>query len=340
MRKLATVQTISDIQPIPDADRIEVVTILGWKVVIRKGEFNVGDKCIYFEIDSIIPIEPWSQFLEDKNKPGQPVRLRTVKLRKQISQGLAVPFEILENYVGARYKTFDVGADVTEVIGITKYEPPIPAHLAGQVRGIFPALIPKTDETRIQSEPDLIDEFHGEETAWTIKMDGTSGTFANIEGDHHVCSRNLSLKDDGKNTYWAMYHKYNLKEVLDDAGDFAIQGEVCGEGIQKNRMGLKGQDLFVFNVYDIRANRFLGFYEFIDFCERYNLQTVPVHQVVIFSCPSVDALVEEACECHYPNGALGEGYVIRPVVERYSNVLRSRASFKVINNKYLTKHGE
>lgn len=340
MRKLASVQEVADIQPIEGADRIEVATILGWKVVVKKDDFKVGDKCIYLEIDSLIPIKPWSQFLEDKNKPGTPVRLRTVKLRKQISQGLVVPFEILEEYIGGRYKTFDIGADVTEIMGIEKYEPPIPASLAGKVRGIFPAHVPKTDETRIQSEPGLIEEFQGKLCVWTVKCDGTSGSFINVEGDHHVCSRNLSLQDDGKNTYWAMYHQYKLKEVLDAMGDFGIQGEVVGEGIQKNRMGLKGHHLLVFNIYDIRAGRLVAFEDMRKMCEQYELEMVPFYKQEVFEYKTVDEVVEEAMGCKYPNGSTGEGYVIRPVEPFYSQVLSGRASFKVINNKYLAKHNE
>jgi RNA ligase (TIGR02306 family) len=337
MRKLASVQEVADIQPIEGADRIEVATILGWKVVVKKDEFKVGDKCIYLEIDSLIPIKPWSQFLEDKNKPGTPVRLRTVKLRKQISQGLVVPFEILEEYIGGRYKTFDIGADVTEIMGIEKYEPPIPASLAGKVRGIFPAIVPKTDETRIQSEPGLIAEFQGKMCVWTVKCDGTSGSYMNIEGDHHVCSRNLSLQDDGKNTYWAMYHQYALEEILNDMGDFAIQGEVVGEGIQKNRMGLKGHHLMVFNIYDIRAGRIVSHERTVEMCKQYGLEMVPVYKQAIFD-QTIEEVIEEATRCKYPNGSLGEGYVIRPVEPFYSEVLSGRASFKVINNKYLAKH--
>jgi len=337
MRKLASIQVIKEINSIPDADQIEVCSILGWKVVSRKGEFKVGDLVIYLEIDSLLPVSPWSDFLKSKNHPDKPIRLRSVKLRGQVSQGLLLPLSILPETI----HEWKEGDDVSSQLNILKYEPSISADLAGKVRGIFPGLFRKTDEPRIQGEPNLIEEFQNEHVVFTIKMDGTSGTFGNIEGDHHVCSRNLSLLDDEVNTYWKMYHKYNLKKVLDDVGEFAIQGEVCGEGIQKNRMGIKGHDLYVFNVYNIRANRFLDFHEFLDFCSQYGLQSVPVEKTCIFDYPSIDVLVEDVQNCIYPtNGGLGEGWVIRPVIERYSETLCGRASFKVINNKYLLKHGE
>lgn len=93
MRKLATIREIKDIQPIEGADRIEVATVDGWQVVIKKGEFKVGDKIIYIEIDSIVPEREEFEFLRDRK-----FRVRTIKLRKQISQGLIMPLSILGNY--------------------------------------------------------------------------------------------------------------------------------------------------------------------------------------------------------------------------------------------------
>ena len=339
-RKLASIQKIKDIQPIPDADNIEVATVLGWRCVIKKGEFEVGDLCVYFEIDSLIPITSWSIFLEDKNKPGQPVRLRTRKLRKQISQGLVAHINILGDCVTDENKV--EGFDVTELLGVEKYEAPIPASLSGRIRGAFPALVYKTDEIRLQSEPELIQEFQGKQVYWSVKMDGTSGTFAHIMNDLpvHVCSRNFSLLMEEGNTYWKMYDQYKMNDVFRDAGEIAIQGEICGEGIQKNRMGIKGQQLFIFNIFDIRAHHYFGLSEMQDFCSTYKLQMVPVEKVEVFNYQTVDELVELATQCKYPNGALGEGYVIRPVINEYSPVLNSMASFKVINNKYLAKHEE
>ena len=347
-RKLASVQEIIDVQPIDGADRIEVITVLGWKVVSRKGEFKVGDKCIYFEVDSLIPRNPWNDFLASKSKPDAPIRLKTVRFRGQISQGLAIPLgtiiEANKNNIWEVSRCdmgrLDNGLDATGWLGVEKWEHQVPACLSGEARGAFPPQIFKTDEIRIQSEPDLLEEFKGVEVYWTVKMDGTSGTFGNIDGDHHVCSRNLSLLDTGKNTYWEMYHQYGLKSVLDDAGCFAIQGEVCGEGIQKNRAGLKGHHLLVFNVLNIKEGKFLDYADYTSFCLHYALTTVPLHKIGVFDIDTVDEIVEYGTGCEYPNGATGEGYVIRPTVEKFSKVLNSRSSFKIINNNYLTKHDE
>lgn len=337
-RKLASIQKIIDIQPIPNADMIEVISVLGWKCVSKKGEFKVGDLCIYFECDSLIPIKPWSSFLEDKNKPGKPARLRTIRLRKQLSQGLVVPLSILEDCVVDSNNV--EGFDVTELLGIELYEPPIPACLSGQVRGAFPSIVPKTDEYRIQSEPELLKEFQGIEVYWSLKMDGTSGTFVNVETSppHHVCSRNMSLKDDGKNTYWKIYYKYNLEKVLGSNPNMAIQGECCGPSIQGNKMGLKDHELFIFNIYDIQQGRILGYNDMKEFCDINDLPMVPVIEISIFNITEMEDIIARGREAKYDNGALGEGYVIRPVVPRYSEVLNGRASFKILNNKFLEKH--
>lgn len=333
-RKLATIQTIKDIQPIPNADKIDVCSVLGWKVVSRKGEFKVGEQAIYLEIDSLLPFTSWSEFLRDQKNPEKPIRLRSKKLRGQVSQGLLLPLSILPETI----HIYQEGEDVTQALNVILYVPPIPACLSGQVRGSFPSVCPKSDEMRIQSYPDVLKELKGKEVYWSVKMDGTSASFMNIDGDIHVCSRNLSLKETEGNTYWKVFRKYDLENVLKDAGSFSISGEVCGPSIQKNTAGLKDHELFVFNVYDIKNGRFLDFVDFKGFCSKYHLTTVPIDRTGMFSFETVDGLVDEATRVKYANGSRAEGYVIRPVVEGYSDVLSGRLSVKVINNEYLLKN--
>ena len=149
MRKLVTIQEIEDIQPIEGADSIEKAKIKEWWVVVKKGEFIVGDYCIYFEIDSFLPIKPEYEFLLRGSSPkkmlvdGQEkegIRLKTIRLKGQISQGLALPIATIANNLPK-----EVGTDISEILGVIKYEPPIPANLAGVVKGNFPSFIPKTD---------------------------------------------------------------------------------------------------------------------------------------------------------------------------------------------------
>jgi len=336
-RKLASIQIITNIQPIPEADNIEVVTILGWKVVVRKDQFGIGDYCVYFEIDSVLPHADWNKFLENKKDPTKPIIIKTRRYLGQISQGLAIP---LKAFIGQAEGIDLTGADVTGRLGVIKYEidetetdvtknAPLP---------FLPSCISKSDEIRIQTIPDLLKELQGVEMAHSLKMDGASGNFMNYEGEHYVGGRSKRFPDDGKNIYWKMYHKYNFKAILDTVGSYAIQGECCGGGIQKNRMQLKEPELFVFNVYNIKADEYLNFYDLVDFCKMFDLQTVPIKRVAIFNYKTVDELLELANEVRYSDDRYGEGLVIRATVERYSPILNGRASFKVINNNYLLKH--
>lgn len=335
MRKLATVERILDIHGIPDADKIEVATVRGWHCVIKKGEFKPGDLVIYCEVDSWIPVDIAPFLCADGIKEYLGIKgakLKTKKMRGQISQGLILPVTML--------KSVEEGADVTEELGIIKWEPPIPASLSGQIKSTFPSIISKTDEERVQNIIGIIDEIRGVEVYWAVKMDGTSATFVNYSDDHHVCSRNMSLKETEGNTYWEMYHKYNIKNILDSNPDYAIQGEICGEGIQKNRMGLKGHHLYVFNIVNIKTRKILGLESMKEFCARNALIHVPIFKTETFNYNSVDELVEIATQCRYENGALGEGYVIRAVTPMLSRVLHGSMSFKVLNPVYLVKHDE
>lgn len=219
MRQLASIQRIDDIQPIIGADAIECASVLGWKVVIKKGEFQVGDKCIYFEIDSVLPPKPEYEFLA-KSK----YRIKTIKLRGQISQGLCLP--ILSNMVD-----YDIGTDVTEETEVTKYDPPEineGGFIGGRRKGNFPIQVPKTDETRIQSCPKFLEEFKGITFYWSVKLDGASATFCKIDGEVSVCSRNRSLVEDEASVYWKMYHLYSVGKIFEDYDNIAIQGEICG----------------------------------------------------------------------------------------------------------------
>jgi len=337
MKKLATIQKITELNPIPKADRIEVASVLGWKLVVKKGEFQAGDLCVYIVIDTLLPPTSWNEFLHDKSDPEKKIRLRTVKMRGQISQGLALPMSIL----GDRITEFEEGDDVTQILGVEKYEKPIPTQLDGSMRCGFPGLIPKTDEILVQNVPGVMEEMRGKTFYGTVKIDGTSGTFANLDGEIHACSRNTSWLESETNTYWQMVKKYNLKEVLLGAGDIAIQGEVAGPSIQKNTAGLSEQQLFVFDVYDIRNGCRYNYDQLVDFCSLHSLPMAPLICGGVFDYESIDDLLKVAESATYiENGKPAEGIVIRPEVETYSDAISGRLSFKVMNNKYLLKHGE
>jgi len=339
MRKLASIQKIKEVIKHPNADTLDIVTVLGWQCVSKTGNFKVGDKCIYFEIDSLIPMKhEWARFLQNKDKPQSPARLKTIKLRGQQSQGLCMPLTT----VFPGLNDMEEGTDVTEILEVTKYEPVIPACLNGDAKGVRPSYTIKTDEDRIQAFPELIDEFQDKLVYVSQKIDGTSGTYSFMNNDYQVSGRNWSYVESDNNTYWKISKKYQiqekLKNIYDKSGvNYAIQGEIAGPSIQKNLLGLKNHELFVFNVMNLSTNKFLEFYEFKEFCEKLQLQTVPILQICPFKWKTIDELLNLADSTFYPNGHINEGVVIRPVHEFYSKVLSNRASFKVVSNKFLNK---
>lgn len=261
MRKLATIRVANAITPIVGADAIEAVRVDGWTCVAKKGEFQVGDKGIYFEIDSFLngQDERFSflakQFITFEGKQG--ARLRTIRLRGQLSQGLFLPLAKFPELAN-----LEIGADVTEILGVTKWEPPMPAQLAGEVVGVRPHFVRGTDQERGQN---LIQEIEvdnrGQEFEVTVKLDGSSMTVYRFdratdkEGnkflDHGVCSRNYNLRESEKNSLWRVARKNRMLEALDFLGrNLAFQGEIIGEGIQGNNEGLSGQD-FTFSIFMI-----------------------------------------------------------------------------------------
>jgi RNA ligase (TIGR02306 family) len=330
-RKLVTIQTIEAIGPIPGADNIQQARVMGWTVVIKKGEFAVGDPCVFFEIDSILPDGPaWAEFMRARH-----FRVRTIKLRGVLSQGLALPVAILGDGVAIDALR---GTDVRERLGVTKFEPVLPE--TRELAGPFPARVPKTDEIRLQSALGVLDELRGHDFYVSTKYDGTSATYVHDAADGFLaCSRNWALKR-GENHVWRLAERYKLAEVLPP--DMAIQGEVCGPGIQKNRLGLTAVDLFVFNVYDLGAGAYLPLDAMRAFCAERGLGTVPIERVVrgddaAAFAHTLDGWLDAARGLYAGTQQRKEGIVIRPLVERRSETLSGRLSFKVINNDFLLK---
>jgi len=339
-RKLATIERIKDIQPIPGADAIDVATVRGWKVVIKKGEFQINDLCIYIEIDSLVPKIPEFDFLKNSN-----YRIKTIRLRNQYSQGIVFPLSTL-NIFGQPEREgllFKVGTDVTDFMGITKYEPPIPASFSGVVKGPFPSYIIKTDEERVQN----LDYNELKKYVWTEteKLDGTSGTFAisfNFsDGKIEVCSRNLNLQEDEKNTYWKIARKLDLENKIikymkdNDLKDFSTQGEVIGEGIQGNKYGIKGQTLRIFNMFNPTTFKYFDYDEITEISNKLGLETVPIIDQNFTLPETMDELLKHV-----------EGHSKLRKIQREGSVFvannfkgaNGRLSFKVISNKFLLKN--
>jgi RNA ligase (TIGR02306 family) len=338
MRKMATIRKIDALRPIEGADAIECAIVGGWTCVVKKGEYIAGDLAVYCEIDSFIP----STIAPFLTKPGhyaktfegvEGERLRTVKLRGQLSQGLLLPMHVLTNYGADLFE----GYDVSEMLGITKYEAPIPAELAGEVKGMFPSRIPKTDQERIQNLSAELAEWKAEKLTWEIteKLDGSSMTVYVIDGDVGVCSRNLDLKRNPDNSLWRAAIRHDLEEKLKIAGgNLAVQGELIGNGIQGNKYQMRDQDFYVYDIYDIDAGRYYTPAERKAFVEVFKLNHCPVLHSNTEIIDSVESLLK-----------LAEGKSVMGTVgcEREGLVFKCNektVSFKAISNKFLLKGGE
>lgn len=372
MRKLESIRKIAELNPIEGADAIEVATIDGWKVVVKKGDFQVGELAVYLEIDSWVP-HALAPFLSKGQEPREfngvkGERLRTIKLRGQVSQGLLVKlnhlvFAVETKSIGPdssavlRIENLDhEGADVTELLGIQKWEAPLSAQLAGKAKGNFPSFIPKTDQERIQNcfgeiqkkakrfltekvwnaETQVLEEhpvvvpadFKEPTYEVTMKLDGSSMTIFRLDGELRVCSRNLELKIDEENkdnSFVAMALK--IGDAIPEG--LAFQGELMGPGIQNNREGFKDFRFFVFDIFDIVE------YEYFDpvlrrfNCDIWGLEHVPVLGTNWIAPESVDAGLTLA-EGPSINHKVREGLVWKCNED-------PSFSFKTISNQYLLK---
>lgn len=348
MRKLVTVQRIASLTPIEGADNIEKALVLGWSLVVIKGQFKENDLCCYYEIDSLLPIQPEYRFmtkdgikkmvLDGKDISGY--RLRTKKMRQQISQGLAMPISILNGKL--RQAEIKEGLEVTDLLGVVKYETPISACLSGVVKGAYPADVPKTDEERVQAFPQLLTRYKDKPIFYVSeKCDGTSCSIIYKNGELDVCSRNLNLLEDSNNTLWQTVNALNLKEKLQKLGrNIALQGELVGEHIQDNRLKIKGHKILFFNIYNIDEGEYLDYPEFRWLCKALELQTVPIITDSFTLPQTIDELVTVATRKSLISpDLLAEGIVIRPMAEVKDEDL-GRLSFKCISPTYLLKFGE
>lgn len=345
MRKLASIRKIDEIRPIEGADSIECAVVGGWTVVVKKGEFKPGDVGVYFEIDSFVPtsIAPHlSKGKEPKMYNGVPgERLRTVKLRGQLSQGLLIPIKDLAHHFpqDSNWEALaESETDVTEVLGIQKWEAPIPAQLAGLVRGNFPTAVPKTDQERIQNLKDQFKEWKEQNLVFEVteKLDGSSCTmYLDLEGDFHVCSRNLDLKRDENNSFWkaAIQDDVENRMVAANLQGVAIQGELVGEGIQGNQYKIRGQKFYVFDIYDTKAGAYLSSEQRIKLCQQLGLNHVPLVGVKAIAAEDIAGILQEAEGKSLLNGSEREGLVWKCISD-------PSISFKTISNRWLLKNKE
>lgn len=336
-RKLASVQRIISVEPIENADAIETVRVLGWQCVAKKGDFNKGDLCVYTEVDSVLPEREEFSFMAPRK-----YRVKTIKLRGQLSQGIAFPIKDLNLNISYLQE----GDDLTKQLGITKYDPYFEesskTRIARDVKGVRPMFVPKTDEFRIQSYPKLLEEMSGLDVYQSVKLDGSSmSVYYNerIDEPFGVCSRNLNLKETEDNAFWKVARQYELRNKLCNSSmkNIVFQGELCGPGIQKNKLGLCELDMFVFNVIFLDEGRYAGYDELVSVCRRFGLQTVPIEDSYVFN-HTLEDLMEKAKGKYKGTKNHREGIVIRPKEARFSASMGySLLSFKVLNNDFLLR---
>lgn len=335
-RKLATIREITDIRPIEGADMIELASVGGWNVVVAKNVgHKIGDKVVYCEIDSFLPIREEFEFLRKssykKMDDQEGFRLKTIKLRGQVSQGLILPISVVPIVQFATGHDLPEGMDVTEMLGIVKYEPPIPAELSGKVKGGFPSFLRKTDEERIQNLVKEYEEYKltsKHQFYMTEKLDGSSATFYMNDGVFGVCSRNLELLETEGNTFWKVARELDLENKLKDKGNICLQGELIGEGIQGNPYKIKGQTVHFFNGFDIDTQTRMNINDFLILLDELELLSVPILDVAFLLPDTVEDMLKLAEDKSCLNKLTErEGVVVRS--------LDNTISFKAISNKFL-----
>ena len=373
MSKLATIRRIDDISPIEGADNIVLIHIDGWRCVALKSEFQKGDLCIYFHIDAWIPRMPQIDHLYKRAKKmfngREGIKIKTIKLKGQISQGLALPIFNFPQVVGnipitgwnplaftqeeyAELIKQDnerlVGLDVSEYIGVEKWEPVIPGQLGGQVKGNFPGFIQKTDQERCQNMGAEI-FVHNKDTKYevTMKMDGTSFTAFFRDNEDGVCGRNWQLdinEENVGNSLVRMYVDSKLQDVLRLYGkNYAIQGELMGPGIQKNREGLFTHRLYVFDIYDIDNMKYLDPHTRLHVLQ--DLYNLGLSQEMVHHVPLLEynkSMEDLGIKNTQELLTFAEGKsIIHPIREGVVfKSMTSEFSFKAISNKFLLKEEE
>jgi RNA ligase (TIGR02306 family) len=331
MRALVTIQRVKAITPIPNSDFLEAAHIMGWQCVVKKGEFKTGDLGVYFEVDSFLPLEPRYEFLRktsfrDNADNGQGFRIRTMKMRGEISQGLFLSISQFPELADAQE-----GDNVTEKLQVKKWYIPEVSGPSGTSIGGRPYGIPASDEVRIQSALELLDQLHGKPYYITTKMDGTSCIVYYIDGKVGCCSRNQEIKDEEGALYWTPVYKYGLKEKLAHYGkNIVLTGELCGPGIQKNRLRLPATDWYVFDVKDWDAGKYVPYDDALKIVSDFGLPFVPLEERGADFNYTLEKLLEKA-RGKYPSGLDKEGIVVR-----YTESPKA-ISFKVLNNDALVK---
>ena len=334
-RKLASVQKITSITPLETKNKVQKATLLGWNVLVEANKYNEGEKVIYFEADALLPAKKnWTKGIKPKN-----LIIKSSKQYKNVFHGAIMKLDTLlkvENF-NLKLEDLNEGFDLTEIMEITKYEQDPEIALKEQEKKFPSDIIEKSDEIRLQSNPKYLEMFEGKEFYSTLKYDGSSGTFL-IHPETKkfmVCSRNQNIDiNEKKNIYWDVANKYDIKTKLEKfEGKYAIQGEIYGPKINKNRLEQKDINIAIFTIKNIKDNYYVDFKELVQVCKDMELPMVEVIEEGVFKYKTVEEMVEKSKGLYPGTKYPREGLVYR--LKENWNKDRVRASFKVINDDYL-----
>lgn len=352
MRELARIVKIQDIDAIENADMIEEAYIGGWKCVIKKDEFQVGDLAIYFEIDSFLPVREEFEFLRgssyrENEFMGEGFRIKTVKLRGRVSQGLLVSTELLDGLVSP--KEIVEGLDVTELLGVKKWEIAAYESDIGLIIGDKPFGIPTTTEYRGQTFPELINELQGLPYYITQKYEGQSFTAACKGGNIHIMSHHWEVEaNNDSKAYKFLKEQGFLSKIeeycIENNQNLAFQMELCGPRIQGNKLSLPGLAFYIFDVYDIDSMQRFSYDKIMEVAKNLGIPLQGDENSIVKVVEegesfdmSLEELIELSDSQKYFTGRLCEGIVVRPKEPTVSATYDSRLTIKVLSNKYLLK---
>jgi len=330
--KLASIELITEIKPHPNADKLDIVKVLGYNCIVGKGDFDVGDSVVLIQPDTVLPDKPWAEMFKKRSS-----RVRAMKLRGVWSLGIVMkPCDVLDLYFfedqNGRLKN-NIGFDVAKLIGVVKYETPQPQQL--DAKGPLPYGLNKTDEERFQNLTELP---FGETTVVTLKVDGQSGTYychkdrQTGEWTTGICSRTLEMKTECDNNYTRINKKYDILNRLlgycqTHDVSLALRGEIYGNNIQKsnnNPHSILPLDFAAFNVFNLDTHEYENIadvHSYQNVCVTLGLPMVMPVAVIDLTPELIKHYAEDISEI---DGKPFEGVVIK----------HKNGSFKIINMHY------
>lgn len=336
-KKLALITKVEAVHPHHNAMRLEILEVSGWRVIVPKNIFSLGEDVLFIEVDSLIHME--SEWINKDLFRGCKIvedyyLVSTVKIRDLYSQGMVFKLSDIEDKLG------ELPRDSKELclkLGIKRYiKPDIDDHVA--IRTFPDHLYPRSHEKRIQSYPEILNLMLYKEYWATLKIDGTSATYHYSDGKITISSRNqvrgivdVSEEDEimeTKDLYINYLYSSGLDRVLEANPDIVLQGELYGTGIGKNRLNVDGHRFSIFHIFDLGRRHAWSYDKMYSFCQDKGLEVVPLIKHGILK-ESISELLEFSRGLYPGTSNHREGLV-------YRNIDNS-LSFKVINPDYLIK---